>query len=137
MLDVLQPYMNVIVLGLIAIAVLVLAIFIYKSFNNRVRSRRGTRIGISEYYEVDKTRRLVLVRRDDVEHLVMIGGAQDLVVESNIPSAMGAGAPLPLPDMISSGGPPMRTTPRPAVFGGRRPPLRPVEPSFGPGNPQS
>jgi len=33
---------------------------------------------------VDKRRRLVLIRRDDQEHLVMIGGPQDLVIETGI-----------------------------------------------------
>ena len=42
------------------------------------------RLGISEYYEIDKTRRLILVRRDNVEHLVLIGGGQDVVIEPGI-----------------------------------------------------
>lgn len=46
--------------------------------------RRGGRLGIVEATLVDRTRRLVLIRRDGVEHLVMIGGPQDLVVETNI-----------------------------------------------------
>ena len=46
--------------------------------------RKGQRLGISEYHEIDKTRRLVLVRRDETEHLVLIGGGQDLVIESGI-----------------------------------------------------
>lgn len=33
---------------------------------------------------IDTRRRLVLVRRDDVEHLILIGGPADLVVESAI-----------------------------------------------------
>jgi len=33
---------------------------------------------------VDGRRRLVLVRRDNVEHLLMIGGPTDIVVEPNI-----------------------------------------------------
>jgi hypothetical protein len=33
---------------------------------------------------VDSHRRLVLVRRDDVEHLILIGGPTDVVVEQNI-----------------------------------------------------
>jgi hypothetical protein len=48
------------------------------------RGRRGSRLGVVEYATVDKRRRLVLVRRDGVEHLVMIGGPQDVVVESKI-----------------------------------------------------
>lgn len=48
------------------------------------KGRRGTRLGIVEAAVVDKKRRLVLIRRDAVEHLVMIGGPQDVVVENNI-----------------------------------------------------
>ena len=44
----------------------------------------GMRIGILESVPVDARRRLVLVRRDDVEHLVMIGGPSEFVVETNI-----------------------------------------------------
>jgi hypothetical protein len=33
---------------------------------------------------IDNQRRLVLVRRDDVEHLILIGGPTDVVVEQNI-----------------------------------------------------
>nr|WP_236824042.1 flagellar biosynthetic protein FliO [Bartonella ancashensis] len=32
---------------------------------------------------VDRVRRLILVRRDDVEHLILIGGTTDIVVESD------------------------------------------------------
>lgn len=48
------------------------------------RGRRGSRLGVVEAAVVDKRRRLVLVRRDSVEHLIMIGGPQDVVVESRI-----------------------------------------------------
>ncbi len=48
------------------------------------RGRRGSRLGVVEAAIVDKRRRLVLVRRDSTEHLVMIGGPQDVVVESGI-----------------------------------------------------
>src|SRR6185295_17168077 len=33
---------------------------------------------------VDGRRRLVIIRRDNVEHLLMIGGPTDVVVETNI-----------------------------------------------------
>ena len=39
---------------------------------------------------VDGRRRLVLIRRDNVEHLLMIGGPSDVVVEPNIVRAAGA-----------------------------------------------
>ena len=85
-MEFLQPYYTVIALILIAVVVLVGAAMIIRSFNGRVRGRRGSRLGISEYYEMDQTRRLVLIRRDDVEHLMLVGGAQDVVIESGIPT---------------------------------------------------
>lgn len=51
------------------------------------RWRPGQRIGIVETAQVDGSRRLVLVRRDDVEHLLLLGGEGDLVIENGIPAA--------------------------------------------------
>jgi flagellar protein FliO/FliZ len=45
---------------------------------------RLPRLGVIDCAAVDSRRRLVLVRRDNVEHLVMIGGPADVVVEANI-----------------------------------------------------
>lgn len=42
------------------------------------------RLSISEVMPLDGKRRLVLVRRDEREHLLLIGGESDLVVEQNI-----------------------------------------------------
>ena len=33
---------------------------------------------------VDQRRKLILIRRDDVEHLIMVGGPVDMVVETSI-----------------------------------------------------
>ncbi len=66
------------------VAILLLGIVITRLLNRRVRGRKGQRLAISEYHEIDETRRLVLVRRDETEHLLLIGGAQDIVVESGI-----------------------------------------------------
>lgn len=117
----LAPYMNIIITAAIAAVVILSGILVYKLLSSNVRGRRGSRLGISEYHELDKTRRLVLVRRDDVEHLLLIGSDHDVVVESNIGS--------PLMESASTA-PSMRPPPRPAVFGARRPSLRPVEPTL-------
>lgn len=45
---------------------------------------RKTRLAVMDATAVDSHRRLVLVRRDDVEHLIMIGGPTDVVVERDI-----------------------------------------------------
>lgn len=45
---------------------------------------RKTRLAVMDATPVDSHRRLVLVRRDDVEHLILIGGPTDVVVEQHI-----------------------------------------------------
>lgn len=45
---------------------------------------RMPRLAVIDAAAVDGRRRLVLVRRDNVEHLLMIGGPSDVVVEQNI-----------------------------------------------------
>jgi hypothetical protein len=45
---------------------------------------RKTRLAVMDAAAVDSHRRLVLVRRDDVEHLILIGGPTDVVVERDI-----------------------------------------------------
>lgn len=121
----LQPYYSTILIGVAILAALIIMVLAYKLLNQRVRGRRGQRLGISEYHELDKTRRLVLVRRDDVEHLILIGGHQDLVIEGKIDSGMMSAAPA-VPQFNEPI--PIRPSPRPAVFSERRPPLRPVSP---------
>ncbi len=112
------PYMPTLIMGAIAAAVILAGIILYKLIGGSVRGRRGSRLGISEYHELDKTRRLVLVRRDDVEHLLLIGGGQDIVVEGGIGASLAQNVT------------PVRPVPRPATFAPRRPALRPVEPSL-------
>lgn len=51
---------------------------------------RQARLGVIEATAVDSRRRLVLVRRDNVEHLIMLGGPTDVVVEANIVRAQAA-----------------------------------------------
>lgn len=50
----------------------------------RASGGRQTRLQVLESTAVDTRRRLVLVRRDNVEHLIMIGGPTDVVIESRI-----------------------------------------------------
>ncbi|MBX6323286.1 MAG: flagellar biosynthetic protein FliO [Rhodospirillaceae bacterium] len=52
---------------------------------------RQRRMGLVEVLPLDAKRRLVLVRRDGVEHLLLVGPAGDLVVEHGIMPAGGDG----------------------------------------------
>lgn len=45
------------------------------------RGRRQRRLSIEEVLPLDNRRRLVLVRKDGVEHLLLIGGTADILVE--------------------------------------------------------
>ena len=42
------------------------------------------RLAISEQFNIDSRRRLILIRRDDVEHLIMTGGPIDMLIETGI-----------------------------------------------------
>lgn len=53
------------------------------------RPKPEKRLSVSEQASVDGRRRLILIRRDNVEHLIMTGGPVDVVIESGI------GAPRP------------------------------------------
>ena len=50
------------------------------------------RVGLVESTSLDGRRRLVLVRRDNVEHLIMTGGPVDVVIETGIPMVMRSSA---------------------------------------------
>jgi hypothetical protein len=51
--------------------------------------RPERRLAVVEQAAVDSRRRLVIVRRDDVEHLIMTGGPVDVVIETGITVARG------------------------------------------------
>lgn len=45
---------------------------------------KDKRLDIVEILPVDARRKLMLIRRDDVEHLIMLGNERDIVIEQNI-----------------------------------------------------
>jgi hypothetical protein len=124
-MEMLTPYWNYIITAAVVLAVLLIGLLVYKALHKSVRGRKGQRLGISEYHEIDETRRLVLVRRDETEHLILIGGAQDIVVESGIRLASSMEDHDDEPDRAPI---PLRPAPRAPVFVERRPALRPVDP---------
>ncbi len=73
-------------------ALVVLAIIYRLVFAHRLRvpggRTRQPRLGLVDAFSLDGQRQLVLVRRDNVEHLVMIGGPNDVLVESQINRAL-------------------------------------------------
>ena len=82
-------------LGLMLVLILIFWIFrkIVGTPASRAARNRVPRLSVSDAAVVDDKRRLVLVRRDDVEHLVMIGGPTDVVVESNVIRTQPAAVP--------------------------------------------
>ena len=78
----------VVLLGLVCLA-LVLWIIRGRPSSPFIRGGRNRtpRLAVLDAAAIDTRRRLVLVRRDDVEHLVMIGGPTDIVIESRIVTA--------------------------------------------------
>jgi flagellar protein FliO/FliZ len=73
-------------------ALIVLAIVYRLAFAHRLRVPSGRtrqpRLGLVDAFSLDGQRQLVLIRRDNIEHLVMIGGPNDVLVESQINRAV-------------------------------------------------
>lgn len=55
---------------------------------------KGKRLAIIEVQPLDARRKLVLLRRDSIEHLVILGASQELLVEAGIE------APGESPDLV-------------------------------------
>lgn len=75
------------VAAFLVFAVLIL-VLVRLLFGNRLRTSgsrgRQQRLGVVDAYDMDRQRQLVLVRRDNTEHLIMIGGPNDVLIESSI-----------------------------------------------------
>ena len=78
---------------------------------------RQPRLAVIDAAAVDGRRRLVLIRRDNVEHLVMIGGPSDVVIEQNIVRAVPVASARELP--AGAARPPGAPEPRADVPGSR------------------
>ncbi len=87
----------VIVLGLIALTFWLIRRFGTSRVNAAAARGRQPRLAVVDAAPIDGRRRLVLVRRDNVEHLIMIGGPSDVVVEQNIVRAVPVTPPRDMP----------------------------------------
>lgn len=99
------------VLAMIGVAAWLVRRFATNRLGANTNRGRMPRLAVIDAAAVDGRRRLVLVRRDNVEHLLMIGGPSDIVVEPNIVRAM------PGRDQMA---------PRPAVAGEAPPRIAPL-----------
>ena len=116
-------------LVLALIGVLAWLVRVFRSKRTRAASRRARqpRLAVIDAATVDGRRRLVLIRRDNVEHLLMIGGQADIVVEPNIVRAALARPPAfeaatQHPAVTKNG----QLEPAPAVFTPPRPQQEPI-----------
>jgi len=134
----------IVVLALIGVAAWLVSRFATTRLGANTQRGRMPRLAVIDAAAVDGRRRLVLVRRDNVEHLLMIGGPTDIVVEPNIvraaagrdqipqrPSAAEPPRLAPMPDAGSWAD----EAPRPEVLDHPEPqmpepPPRPSRPSF-------
>ena len=78
--------------------------------HDRGRARQP-RLGIVDIYDLDRRRQLILLRRDNVEHLLLIGGPNDVVIETNIVRVPGARLPTAATDTIVERGEPAERAP--------------------------
>lgn len=134
----------IVVLALIGVAAWLVRRFAASRLGANTQRGRMPRLAVIDAAAVDGRRRLVLVRRDNVEHLLMIGGPTDIVVEPNIvraapardqlPQRSNAAEPPRLAPMPDAGGwadeaprPELLDHPEPQM---PEPPPRPVRPSF-------
>ena len=134
----------IVVLALIGVAAWLVRRFATSRLGANTQRGRMPRLAVIDAAAVDGRRRLVLVRRDNVEHLLMIGGPTDIVVEPNIvraapgrdqlPQRPNAAEPPRLAPMPDAGGwadeaprPELLDHPEPQM---PEPPPRPARPSF-------
>ena len=74
---------QMIAITLALVVVLILIVWLFRRIASapakRASSGLGPRLSVTDVAAIDDKRFLVLIRRDDVEHLVMIGGPTDVV----------------------------------------------------------
>jgi flagellar protein FliO/FliZ len=137
-----------VVLALIGAAAWLVRRFAGNRLGANTNRGRMPRLAVIDAAAVDGRRRLVLVRRDNIEHLLMIGGPTDIVVEANIVRAMPSRDQMPSRTPVGGAEPPSRIAPlpdsgnwtdgdsaRPDIFDQAEPqmpepPPRPARPSF-------
>jgi hypothetical protein len=127
----------IIAFAVVLLLVALLGFFLRRMSGGRLKFKgqsggrtRQPRLGVVDVYDLDRQRQLILVRRDNVEHLVMIGGASDVVVETNIVRSGGrVAAPLPS-EGLAERPLALEPEPRPQAFEEPRPlPPSPLPPS--------
>ncbi|MCB4770255.1 flagellar biosynthetic protein FliO [Ancylobacter sp. Lp-2] len=117
------------VLAAIGIGLVLLVVLVIR-LGRRGRHRHsgvgGHRLAVLDQVAIDETRRLVLIQRDDVQHLVILGGGSDFLVEAGIGRAAARQAAPPEPAPIAERARPVAAAapaPRPPVPAREEPPV--------------
>src|SRR5262245_60462922 len=91
--------LKVVLFVIVALGLLALAFWLLRRFGGGrlggggATRGRQSRLAVIDQATIDSRRCLVLIRRDNVEHLLIIGGPSDVVVEQNIVRAATAAIP--------------------------------------------
>jgi flagellar protein FliO/FliZ len=99
----------------IVVVLIVLGVWLLKLLFNasgNVARGRNRRLAIIDSLSIDPKRQLLIIRRDDVEHLILTGGPQDLVIETGIATAEQAAQPTRRPIPMVPG---RKPTPKPVA----------------------
>jgi len=101
-----MPLAKVIMFLVVVLAMIVISLWALRRFGGArigATSARGRqpRLAVIDAAAVDGRRRLILIRRDNVEHLLMIGGPSDVVIEANIVRAVAQPREAPPPARAS------------------------------------
>ncbi|WP_342728075.1 flagellar biosynthetic protein FliO [Bradyrhizobium sp. B097] len=103
----------VVVLALIGVTAWLVRRFAGNRLGANANRGRMPRLAVIDAAAVDGRRRLVLVRRDNIEHLLMIGGPTDIVVEPNIVRAMPGRDQMSTRPAVAADAAPPRVAPLP------------------------
>jgi flagellar protein FliO/FliZ len=120
----------VIVLALIGLTFWLIRRFGTTRVGAAAQRGRQPRLAVIDAAPVDGRRRLVLVRRDNIEHLLMIGGPSDIVVEQNIVRAVPVNAPRDVPVPRAPGAESQAARPQPLDEDAWPPPEPAPRPSY-------
>lgn len=100
---------TIVIAALLGLTVLIVRRLSGSGSGGMLRSRQA-RLAVVDSVAVDPRRRLVLVRRDEVEHLLLVGGTTDIVVEPAIGRATGRDASTTQRDLPARETPALRDT---------------------------
>lgn len=114
------------------VVVLILILFVswlLKKITQKVRTggRRGGRLKVQESIMIDASRTLTLVRCDNVEHLILLSGTNDLVVAANIQKSTSAVKNAPLTVALAPTVPAAAPQPLASPMASPQPAASPVE----------